>query len=122
MLVISIPVLSKEEFSPSPLPSIRSRMEEVRSPVEEDGSTEVGGGRRMVAYNIRGGGKGFRQGTVQTAVGVFGGEDFVDGVKGQPLMVKNAGNSGRPAISSLDGLPIIAVEACREHLVCLHIS
>lgn len=54
--------------------------------------------------------------TMQTAVGVFGGGDFVDGVKGKPLMAENAGNSGRPAISSLDGLPIIAVEACREHL------
>ncbi|KAH0469800.1 hypothetical protein IEQ34_001358 [Dendrobium chrysotoxum] len=54
--------------------------------------------------------------TMQTAVGVFGGEAFVDGVKGKPLMVENAGNSGRRAISSLDGLPFIAVEACREHL------
>lgn len=58
---------------------------------------------------------------MQTAVGVFGGEAFVDGVKGSPLMIENAGNSGRPAISSLDGLPFIAVEACREHLVCFHI-
>ncbi|XP_020594075.1 phosphoglycerate mutase-like protein 2 [Phalaenopsis equestris] len=54
--------------------------------------------------------------TMQTAVGVFGGEALVDGVKGRPLMVENAGNSGRPAISSLDSPPFVAVEACREHL------
>ena len=33
-------------------------------------------------------------------------------------MVANAGDNGRPAISSLDSPPIIAVELCREHLVC----
>lgn len=36
-----------------------------------------------------------------------------------PLMVANAGNSGRAAISSLNSPPIVAVELCREHLVGL---
>ncbi|KAG8064226.1 hypothetical protein GUJ93_ZPchr0004g40208 [Zizania palustris] len=53
--------------------------------------------------------------TMQTAVGVFGGGDCIDGV-GSPLMVKNAGHSDRPAISSLNRPPFLAVEACREHL------
>lgn len=56
---------------------------------------------------------------MQTAVGVFGGEHFVDGVDVPPLMVENAGNSGRSAISSLNCPSIIAVEHCREHLVPL---
>ncbi|XP_042493848.1 phosphoglycerate mutase-like protein 1 [Macadamia integrifolia] len=54
--------------------------------------------------------------TMQTAVGVFGGESYVDGVKAPPLMVSNAGNSDRPAISSIDCPPFLAVELCREHL------
>ncbi|KAG0448786.1 hypothetical protein HPP92_027660 [Vanilla planifolia] len=54
--------------------------------------------------------------TMQTAVGVFGGDGFVDEAKGLPLMIENAGNCGRPAISSVETLPFIAVEACREHL------
>lgn len=54
--------------------------------------------------------------TMQTAVGVFGGEAYTDGVNVPPLMVANTGNSGRPAISSLNCPPFIAVEACREHL------
>lgn len=64
----------------------------------------------MVAVTLR---------TLQTAVGVFGGGDYVDRMDIVPLMVANAGNSGRGAISSLDSPPIIAVELCREHLVCL---
>lgn len=56
---------------------------------------------------------------MQTAVGVFGGEAYTDGVNVPPLMVANTGNSGRPAISSLNCPPFIAVEACREHLVCI---
>ncbi|XP_028775875.1 phosphoglycerate mutase-like protein 1 [Neltuma alba] len=54
--------------------------------------------------------------TLQTAVGVFGGEDYVDRTDALPLMVANAGNSNRPAISSLNCPPIVAVELCREHL------
>ncbi|XVE49414.1 hypothetical protein DITRI_Ditri01bG0080800 [Diplodiscus trichospermus] len=54
--------------------------------------------------------------TLQTAVGVFGGEGYTDRMDIVPLMVANAGNSGRAAISSLNSPPIIAVELCREHL------
>lgn len=36
-----------------------------------------------------------------------------------PLMIANAGNSERSAISSLNCPPIAAVELCREHLVFL---
>ncbi|KAH9694819.1 phosphoglycerate mutase-like protein 1 [Citrus sinensis] len=55
--------------------------------------------------------------TLQTAVGVFGGGDYVDRMDIVPLMVANAGNSERGAISSLNSPPIIAVELCREHLI-----
>lgn len=58
---------------------------------------------------------GFR--TLQTAVGVFGGEGYTDRTDVLPLMVANAGNSKRDAISSLNSPPIVAVELCREHLV-----
>ncbi|XP_047949921.1 phosphoglycerate mutase-like protein 1 isoform X3 [Salvia hispanica] len=54
--------------------------------------------------------------TIQTAVGVFGGEAYSDKMDNLPLMVTNAGNSDRTAISSLDCPPIVAVEICREHL------
>ncbi|KAK3231124.1 hypothetical protein Dsin_003005 [Dipteronia sinensis] len=54
--------------------------------------------------------------TIQTAVGVFGGEGYADGIDVPPLMVANAGNSERSAISSLNSPPFIAVELCREHL------
>lgn len=57
--------------------------------------------------------------TLQTAVGVFGGEGYTDRMDVVPLMAANAGNSGRAAISSLNCPPIIAVELCREHLVSL---
>ncbi|CAI0401048.1 unnamed protein product [Linum tenue] len=53
--------------------------------------------------------------TLQTAVGVFGGGSYTDRVDGLPLMVANAGNSGRGAISSFNSPPIIAAELCREH-------
>ncbi|AQK42491.1 Phosphoglycerate mutase-like protein [Zea mays] len=53
---------------------------------------------------------------MQTAVGVFGGEKYTDGVNAPPLMVENARHSGRPAVSSLNCPPFIAVETCREHL------
>ncbi|MED6146777.1 hypothetical protein PIB30_037845 [Stylosanthes scabra] len=59
--------------------------------------------------------------TMQTAVGVFGGEAYVDGSKEPPLMMENVGDSNRPAISSLNCPPILAVELCREkmgHLPC----
>ncbi|KAK2981712.1 hypothetical protein RJ640_005964 [Escallonia rubra] len=55
--------------------------------------------------------------TMQTAVGVFGGEGYSDGIDVPPLMVANAGNSSRAAISSLNCPPFIAVELCREHLI-----
>jgi hypothetical protein len=57
--------------------------------------------------------------TLQTAVGVFGGEGYTDGMNALPLMVANVGNSGREAISSLNSPPFIAVEDCREHFVRL---
>ncbi|KAJ7958878.1 phosphoglycerate mutase-like protein 1 [Quillaja saponaria] len=54
--------------------------------------------------------------TMQTAVGVFGGEAFTDGISAPLLMKENVGNSDRHAISSLNSPPFIAVELCREHL------
>ncbi|KDO81299.1 hypothetical protein CISIN_1g043114mg, partial [Citrus sinensis] len=54
--------------------------------------------------------------TMQTAVGVFGGEGYADGIDAPPLMVADAGNSNHAAISSLNSPPFIAVELCREHL------
>ncbi|EOA35468.1 hypothetical protein CARUB_v10020678mg [Capsella rubella] len=54
--------------------------------------------------------------TLQTAVGTFGGEGDKNGVDAPLLMVAGAGNSDRPAISSLNCPPFIAVELCREHL------
>lgn len=54
---------------------------------------------------------------MQTAVGVFGGEGYTDGISAPPLMTKNAFNSGRPAVSTLGAPPFLAVESCREHLV-----
>ncbi|PIA51864.1 hypothetical protein AQUCO_01000034v1 [Aquilegia coerulea] len=53
--------------------------------------------------------------TMQTAVGVFGGDSYEDGTD-LPLMVANAGKSDRSAYSSLGCPPFIAVELCREHL------
>ncbi|KAM3393063.1 hypothetical protein ACQJBY_013966 [Aegilops geniculata] len=55
--------------------------------------------------------------TLQTAVGVFGGGNYTDGVSAPPLMVEGAENSGRPLISSLNCPLFLAVEACREKLV-----
>ncbi|THU45005.1 hypothetical protein C4D60_Mb02t13320 [Musa balbisiana] len=55
--------------------------------------------------------------TMQTAVGVFGGDSHSDGNNTPALMVENAGKSTRPAISSLNCPPFIAVEYCREHLI-----
>ncbi|RDY06752.1 Phosphoglycerate mutase-like protein 1, partial [Mucuna pruriens] len=60
--------------------------------------------------------------TLQTAVGVFGGEGYTDRTDVLPLMVANAGNSSRTAISSLNCPPIVAVELCREHLLIFCIS
>ncbi|KAI4320225.1 hypothetical protein MLD38_033729 [Melastoma candidum] len=54
--------------------------------------------------------------TLQTAVGVFGGEGSLHEPDIPPLMMENAGKSGRAAISSLNCPPILAVELCREHL------
>ncbi|KAH7849384.1 hypothetical protein Vadar_017039 [Vaccinium darrowii] len=55
--------------------------------------------------------------TMQTAVGVFGGEGYMDRNDVPPLMVANAGKSSHPAISSLNCPPFIAVELCRERLI-----
>ena len=58
---------------------------------------------------------------MQTAVGVFGGEsDTGDNVvnTAPDLMVENVGNSGRPTTTSLNRPPFMAVELCRERLVC----
>ncbi|KAF3447450.1 hypothetical protein FNV43_RR12636 [Rhamnella rubrinervis] len=54
--------------------------------------------------------------TMQTAVGVFGGEAYTDGIEVPPLMVANAGKSDHSAISSLNCPPFMAIELCREHL------
>ncbi|KAH9623875.1 hypothetical protein KSS87_008763 [Heliosperma pusillum] len=54
--------------------------------------------------------------TMQTAVGVFGGEGCTERMDVLPLMVANAGNSDHAAISSLNCPPIMAAELCREHL------
>ncbi|XVE55654.1 hypothetical protein DITRI_Ditri03aG0176000 [Diplodiscus trichospermus] len=54
--------------------------------------------------------------TMQTAVGVFGGEGYMDGIDVPPLMVAGAGESHRPAISSLNSPPFVAVELCRESM------
>lgn len=54
--------------------------------------------------------------TMQTAVGIFGGEGYSNGVDVTPLMVENAFDSGHPAISSLNCPPFLAIEQCREHL------
>lgn len=55
---------------------------------------------------------------MQTAVGVFGGEACTDETSVPPLMNAGVGDSDRQAISSLNAPPFIAVELCREHLVC----
>ncbi|KAE8658688.1 Phosphoglycerate mutase-like protein 2 [Hibiscus syriacus] len=55
--------------------------------------------------------------TMQTAVGVFGGEGYKNGIDVPPLMVANAGESGRPEISSLNCPPFVAFELCREILI-----
>ncbi|KAI4342047.1 hypothetical protein MLD38_026709 [Melastoma candidum] len=54
--------------------------------------------------------------TLQTAVRVFGGEGSLHEPDIPPLMMENAGKSGRAAISSQNCPPILAVELCREHL------
>ena len=54
---------------------------------------------------------------MQTAVGAFGGDGCTDRTDILPLMLANAGNSRRAAISSLNCPPIVALELCREHLV-----
>ena len=55
--------------------------------------------------------------TMQTAVGVFGGEANTDGVSVPPLMIENVGHSDHPAVSSLNCPPFVAVELCREQMV-----
>ncbi|KAF7005954.1 hypothetical protein CFC21_021034 [Triticum aestivum] len=46
--------------------------------------------------------------TIQTAVGVFGGGNYIDGASASPLMVEGAGNSERQPISSLNCPPFLA--------------
>ncbi|XP_022136313.1 phosphoglycerate mutase-like protein 1 [Momordica charantia] len=52
--------------------------------------------------------------TIETAVGTFGGEEHSDDLNVPPLMVENAGGNNRPAISSLNCPPVLAIEDCRE--------
>ncbi|XP_022136291.1 phosphoglycerate mutase-like protein 1 [Momordica charantia] len=54
--------------------------------------------------------------TIQTAVGAFGGEEHSDDLNVPPLMVEDAGDSNRPAISSLNCPPFLAIEDCRESI------
>lgn len=56
------------------------------------------------------------QRTMQTAVGVFGGETIEEGTAEIPLMVAEANDRGRGAVSSLNRPPFIAVELCRERI------
>ncbi|EPS67174.1 hypothetical protein M569_07602, partial [Genlisea aurea] len=54
--------------------------------------------------------------TMQTAVGVFGGDGYVNGADVPALMVENSWSNDHPAISSLNSPPFVAMELCREHL------
>ncbi|XP_050904832.1 phosphoglycerate mutase-like protein 1 isoform X2 [Lathyrus oleraceus] len=54
--------------------------------------------------------------TMQTAVGVFGGEAYTDGISEPPLMIENVGHSDHPSVSALNCPPFIAVELCREQM------
>ncbi|KAM0000133.1 hypothetical protein Hdeb2414_s0443g00894891 [Helianthus debilis subsp. tardiflorus] len=54
---------------------------------------------------------------MQTTVGAFGGEASTDGVDMPPLMAENTSSSNRPAISSLNCPPFIAMELCRESMI-----
>lgn len=54
---------------------------------------------------------------MQTAVGVFGGEIYSDGINEPPLMIESVGSSDHPAVSSLNCPPFIAKELCREQMV-----
>lgn len=56
---------------------------------------------------------------MQTAAGVFGRAYGADINNALPLMVANAGSSNRSAVSSLNSPPFMAIETCREHLVCV---
>lgn len=53
--------------------------------------------------------------TMQTAVGVFGGGDYIDHAASPPLMVAGSGNNSHASISSSGCPPFMAVELCREH-------
>ncbi|KAH1214248.1 Phosphoglycerate mutase-like protein 2 [Glycine max] len=53
--------------------------------------------------------------TMQTSVGVFGGEAYTDGIS-EPLMMENVRYSDHPAVSSLNCPLFIAVELCREQI------
>ncbi|KAJ0694153.1 hypothetical protein HanPI659440_Chr15g0605571 [Helianthus annuus] len=51
---------------------------------------------------------------MQTEVGAFGGEATTAEIDVPPLMTENTGST----ISSLNCPPFIAVELCREDMVC----
>jgi hypothetical protein len=58
---------------------------------------------------------------MQTEAGVFGGEKCAGTTTQEeeiPLMVENAGNSFHQAIYASNSPPFIAVEYCRERIVC----
>ena len=65
---------------------------------------------------------------MQTAVGVFGGESYSNGVSVPPLMVENAADSGRPAVSSLNCPPFLFflknTLVQHEHILvtCMHLA
>ncbi|VVA94150.1 unnamed protein product [Arabis nemorensis] len=79
-----------------------SQVDQRRMSVREDG---IFGGVELVVVSplLR---------TLQTAVGIFGGEGDVG--ESPPLMIEGAGNSNRPAISNLNCKPFVAHELCRE--------
>ncbi|KAL3698924.1 hypothetical protein R1sor_016946 [Riccia sorocarpa] len=55
--------------------------------------------------------------TLQTAVGVFGGDDILNGNSTEtPLMIDGVGKDKHKAVSSVGAPPFVAVEWCREHM------
>ncbi|KAH7567608.1 hypothetical protein JRO89_XS07G0102700 [Xanthoceras sorbifolium] len=60
--------------------------------------------------------------TLQTALGVFGSEEITNGFDVDSSMAANGENGGPCAKSTFNCPPIVAVELCRERLVCLMIS
>ncbi|KAL2614254.1 hypothetical protein R1flu_025946 [Riccia fluitans] len=55
--------------------------------------------------------------TMQTAVGVLGGDDILNGNSTEtPLMIDGVGKDKHKAVSSVRAPPFVAVEWCREHM------